>query len=315
MIGSNISSTSPLTGVGGDVSVGSTPERTTSPKFSGAMVNPEGGSGSTGWMPSAKQVVSGFMALGRWAVTAGISYGVATTVSPVLGPEMGALAAVKTGKAVYNTLAPQESDPAKVLSDKSRVDSLSSMFDNAQSSDKVSQPQKEILQTIDDLGSRAYCRDGVDGNGEPKYRPMTQDEFRAAVLHGAHVVVPGSETLDKFKENPDKIDRSATGKSSHYTSMTDRTAVKREQYGIDMPTSDVGGPSGGNGFGHLLTGKTPNGDTFFQLEGHGTSTSEQWRGHTKDLFSHLNSLANVGPQGVIDMVEGSRTHIIVAPEK
>ncbi|MDK2125784.1 hypothetical protein [Parachitinimonas caeni] len=315
--------------------------------FEDALVQPESGGGSSSITPSGKQVASYSMALGRnlLGVGAGLASGiyVATeglkatlvttatvkTVDKLIGSDKidtvdlamtgvdlsmkaGIGVGMGVGSTVISLLSPYESNPDTLLSDKERVGTLSKMFDDVQSNKGVSTQHKDAIKLMDDLGDKAYRRTGTDENGKPTYTKMSKEEYRAALLHGAHVVVKGTGTLDAFKgiDGLEMVDRSGKGKSSHYTTMDE--GIDREQYGIDLPMSDVGGD--GNGFGHLLAGKTSHGDTFFQLEGHGTKTWGQWLKHAGDLFTHLNSLANVGPQGVIDMVEGSQTHIVINPD-
>lgn len=312
------------------------------PKFEQALVKPES-SGSSSWF-NPKVVSSYSMALGRWSL-GGATYAATTLVSgAVSGTAIGGAKLIDggiqlfggrqvlpdTGKlmgqamqmshtvgktlggGVVNSFSPYESNPEKIFENQERIGQLGKMFVDVQGNDKVPQGQRDILKLMDSLGDRAYRRNGTDEKGNPIYVKMSQDEYRAALLHGAHVVVKGTDTLEQIKKDSGgMIDRSGKGKSSHYLTMDE--GIKREQWGLDLPMSGVGGP-GGNGFGHLLAGKTAHGDTFFQLEGHGTSTLKQWCLHGTDLFSHLNSLANVGPHGVIDMVEGSQTHIIIAPD-
>lgn len=310
--------------------------------FKDALVKPELGSGGGG---SMKQIANSAMDWGRWGLGKAFNLGgtmltalVTTTLMGKVGLDQDTQSSlapqiVSTSMtvgqmlddSVVSYLKPLESNPDKIFSDTGRVGQLSKMFIDVQSdtSGNVSDRQKAVLKQMDDLGDRAFKRVGTGEDGQPIYQKMTQDEYRAALLHGAHVVVPGGDTLEGFKStvpgyvkgsvDDGRMDRSGSGKSSHYTTMKD--GVVREQYGYDLPMDGIKGPKGGNGFGHLLIGKTSHGDTFFQLEGHGTKTWTQWALHGTDLFTHLNSLANVGPHGVIDMVEGKQTHIVIAPER
>lgn len=321
--------------------------RPTPPRFADALVKPDAASGGSSLLPTPKQAASWLMAAGRYclagAVFTYVSSQVATNALPTMavaaavntathllgGPQllpstgelivgtlaMGHTAGFAASGAVIKMLSPYESNPDKIFNDNGRVGELSKMFVDVQKNEGVSQGQKNVLAKMDSLGQHAYRKQGQDSEGRPIYVKMSQDEYRAALLHGAHVVVKGTDTLEQIKTDGGggMINRSGPGQSSHYTRMDD--GIAREQWGLDLPMKDVGGPNGGsgNGFGHLLIGKTSHGDTFFQLEGHGTGDKWQKFLHGMDLFSHLNSLANVGPHGVIDMVEGSQTHIIIDP--
>lgn len=306
-----------------------------SPQFEDALVKPDIG-GGTSFMSIAKTGGSYLAGLSRYTL-GGLGYAFGAGVSTLLGgtvftvaKSVGDLDHMSVGEGIGHTLqgghevgkafggaivgalAPEPSDPPTVFGKREHVTEMSGMFDDVQGNDGVPKSQKDVIRTMDDLGDRAYRRTGFDKDGKPVYEKMSKDEYRTALLHGAHVVVKGSGTLEAMKgTGVDKTDRSGGTQSSHYTKM--KEGIAREQWGVDLPMEGVGGS--GNGFGHLLMGKTSGGDTFFQLEGHGTGSKWQKMLHTKDFFTHVNSLSNVGPQGVIDMTEGNQTHIVIAPEE
>ncbi|MNQ52766.1 hypothetical protein D3C85_667930 [compost metagenome] len=76
------------------------------------------------------------------------------------------------------------------------------------------------------------------------------------------------------------------------------------------------------GVGHLLIGRTSNGDTFFQLESHGVGNPQQgwgewaqeFAGHMQSWGMHVGSSSSyvqIGPHGAIEGSEKDNNHVVV----
>jgi len=111
------------------------------------------------------------------------------------------------------------------------------------------------------------------------------------IFHGSHVVVEdGGRTADTWQQLPGARPRT----SSHYG------GGPPQQYEMNFP--DVG---------VVLFGKTPDGNTFFQMEAHSNNDTVN---HTADFILHkLSGNQNVGPAGVSPHSEKEGKELHVAP--
>lgn len=173
----------------------------------------------------------------------------------------------------------------------------------------------EIMQVINKMLSLASHVQNADSTS------LTRSQYMGAVFSGAHVVVSDGGKLFKEWASTPGINWE-NRQSSHYQQARSSSSMidgiikgiqdkfsplsKHPQKGIDLP----------GGLGHLLIGRTDNGDTFFQLEAHGTSARD-FLPHMMDFFLHKASgNAQVGPLGLIQMTEkpdvhGARSNLVV----
>lgn len=154
--------------------------------------------------------------------------------------------------------------------------------------------------------------------------PMTEDQYIGAVFSGAHIVVADGGALFQDWTGAPGLNWQ-NRQSSHYQEPRQSTGIAdgvlnavadkfhplaaHQQQGVDLP----------RGLGHLLIGRTPSasgGDTFFQLEAHGTSAREFFP-HMMDFVLHKASgNAQGGPLGLIQMTEkpdstGTTSNVLV----
>ncbi|HEY8209427.1 MAG TPA: hypothetical protein VIG99_18185 [Myxococcaceae bacterium] len=111
------------------------------------------------------------------------------------------------------------------------------------------------------------------------------------ILHGSHVVVEdGGNLYDRWRTLPGVRERT----SSHYG------GGPPQQYEVNFPDIGV-----------VLFGRTPKGETFFQVEAH---SNEDIVHHTSDFIQHLLSgHQNVGPAGFSPHSEKEGREIRVTP--
>ncbi|MFH0802322.1 MAG: hypothetical protein V2A78_08075 [bacterium] len=108
------------------------------------------------------------------------------------------------------------------------------------------------------------------------------------ITYGSHIVVEDKGKLYKKLSMLNPKPRV----SSHYPEVED------PQFGLTM-----------NGFGSILFGKAPSGDTWFQLEAHGAYGIETYA-HILDFVLHLATrFTNVGPLGMSPCREKFKTEI------
>jgi len=111
------------------------------------------------------------------------------------------------------------------------------------------------------------------------------------IFHGSHVVVEdGGRTADAWQQLPGARPRT----SSHYG------GGPPQQYEMSFP-----------GVGVVLFGKTPDGNSFFQMEAHSNNDTVN---HTADYILHkLSGNQNVGPAGVSPHSEKEGKELHVTP--
>ncbi|MDK2126084.1 hypothetical protein [Parachitinimonas caeni] len=168
--------------------------------------------------------------------------------------------------------------------------------------DVVNTPQstRDVLTRLNTAFGNANSqeRDGDDIN-------LNQQEFHAALARGCHFVVEdGGALYTQLQQDGNGAFNARS--SSHYKGSG------HQQFGMDLP----------DGLGHLLIGRDHNGDTFFQLESHGTGNPNQSTlekigsvlGHTQAYFQHIGSslsYVQIGPQGCIAGSEKDNNHVIL----
>jgi hypothetical protein len=200
----------------------------------------------------------------------------------------------------FTIVGRMQNDPAYQAAINSNKAELHALYTNTVGSDATQQGVKDALNALD----------GALGNGQGVTRgddqmTMSQQDFHSALLKGAHFVKSDGGTLyDQMKTLPGFAQRT----SSHYTGVQGT----HPNFGMDLP----------NGMGHLLIGKTSGGDTFFQLESHGTGGGAQslreklgdFAGHTQAYLQHIgggSSYVQVGPKGCIEASEKDNKHFTV----
>lgn len=165
--------------------------------------------------------------------------------------------------------------------------------------DKLQQLQQQtaVMSRLDLVGLNNLTR-----GGQPLQ--MNQQEFRAALMCGGHFVVNDGGALANQLQQDGGGQMQARG-SSHYK------GTPHPQYGMDLP-----------GVGHLLIGRTNNGDSFFQLESHGVGNPQQsllqraqeFGGHMLSWGMHIGSSSSyvqIGPHGAIEGSEKDNNHVVI----
>lgn len=170
------------------------------------------------------------------------------------------------------------------------------------------QPDAAVTSALQQLDT-AFALSNQQTRGGANLQNFNANEFHAALLMGAHFVVPdGGALLNALTTQGPGAQPSAASfnarTSSHYNGQN--------QFGMDLP----------NGMGHLLVGTTANGDTFFQLESHGLGNPNQGTmetlsevfGHTVSYLQHIGTsddYVQIGPQGCIAGSEKDNNHVVL----
>jgi hypothetical protein len=140
----------------------------------------------------------------------------------------------------------------------------------------------------------------VDAISKALPDPMGK-KFGHAILCGAHVVLKNEDK--QFDEFMRPLAKDLESKFQRFSSHYDGT----EQYGIDVVLLEAPKLTG-----HLLIGKTSSGETFFQLEKHGTGLHNVLP-HMYDYLQHkMGGKVQVGPMGYIQASEKKGTELIVS---
>ncbi len=180
---------------------------------------------------------------------------------------------------------------------------LSERYEGIRTSDETPGTTRQVLTDLNQAFTTAQTQ---SRHGSPT--TLNQEQFHAVLARGGHfVVTDGGALCNQLRQSGGEgfVERG----SSHYKGSG------HAQYGMDLP----------GGLGHLLIGRTNSGDTFFQLESHGTgggahSVGEKLKdlaGHTQSYFQHIGSSSSyvqLGPQGCIEGSEKDNNHVILTPQ-
>lgn len=179
---------------------------------------------------------------------------------------------------------------------------LSGQFLNAMNT-AANTPQGAVMTLLDGVAVNAAANNILQRGGQALQ--MTQQQFHAGLMRGCHFVVNDQGALANDLQVAGGANMLARS-SSHYKDST------HQQYGMDLP----------GGVGHLLIGRTSNGDTFFQLESHGVGNPQQgwgewaqeFAGHMQSWGMHVGSSSSyvqIGPHGAIEGSEKDNNHVVV----
>ena len=173
----------------------------------------------------------------------------------------------------------------------------SALFNTALNNPQATPHETAVMNRLNGVGLGNLTR-----GGQPLQ--MNQQEFRAALMCGGHFVVNDGGALANQLQQDGGGQMQARG-SSHYK------GTPHPQYGMDLP-----------GVGHLLIGRTNNGDSFFQLESHGVGNPQQsllqraqeFGGHMLSWGMHIGSSSSyvqIGPHGAIEGSEKDNNHVVI----
>ncbi|MGB3816870.1 hypothetical protein [Achromobacter pulmonis] len=174
---------------------------------------------------------------------------------------------------------------------------LSGRFTNALNNNQATQQETDVMNRLNGVALNNLTRGG-------QALQMTQQQFHAALMCGGHFVVNDGGAFANQLQQDGGGQMQARG-SSHYKGSP------HQQHGMDLP-----------GVGHLLIGRTNNGDSFFQLESHGVGNPQQgwgeWAqefgGHMLSWGMHIGSSASyvqIGPHGAIEGSEKDNNHVVI----
>lgn len=248
---------------------------------------------------------------GSWASTLN------TLVENVVGGTVHALSNVVRGIDLYvQSEAQARGGPAPDLAEISRFTVLGSLpnapgfqnaindngvrsqqFNNALNNQNATQAETDVMNRLNGVALNNLTRGG-------QALQMTQQQFHAALMCGGHFVVNDGGALANQLQQDGDGQMQARG-SSHYKGSP------HQQYGMDLP-----------GVGHLLIGRTNNGDSFFQLESHGVGNPQQslmqraqeFGGHMLSWGMHVGSslsYVQIGPHGAIEGSEKDNNHVVI----